>query len=67
MSRDFQQSGQAQVSANLSSYRNLYPTRGEDPYWNSFQFNNGAGANNATHVTQLTTWATPISIPNILV
>ncbi len=56
MASDFQSSGHAAVSARLSYYRNLRPTSEEDPYWNYFAFNNGAGTDDATHVAQLTTW-----------
>lgn len=54
ISRDFQNYGESVVYSSLPTYRTLRPTSAEDPYWDSFTFNNGAGVTNRTHVERLT-------------
>mgnify|MGYP003574990101 FL=1 len=56
ISRDFQTHGEGVVYASLPVYRTLLPTSAEDEYWNNFNFNNGGGTENRTHVERLTAW-----------
>ena len=52
MGYDFQNYGPGAVAANLGIYRTNLPN--EDPYWNSFVFNDANGHTNQTYVGLLT-------------
>lgn len=42
MSRDFQQGGPSRVESNLTSYKNLAPTKDENPDWAAYTFEGGS-------------------------
>jgi hypothetical protein len=50
MRSDFANGGLAFITNNLSIYRTLVPTNGEDPYWSNYQFSDGLGNVNYTYV-----------------
>ncbi|HTB86089.1 MAG TPA: hypothetical protein VK742_20755 [Candidatus Sulfotelmatobacter sp.] len=57
MSWDFSSYGPGVVTNNLSSYRALIPTSGDNPYWGNFSFTDPvAGTTNALYVAYVTNY-----------
>jgi hypothetical protein len=58
MQYDFQfAGGPGGVANSLDTYRNTFPSAGEDSYWTNFVFSDGAGGSNKTYVYRLGTFA----------
>jgi hypothetical protein len=55
MARDYRNSGEGAVYANLSSYRSDLPSLAEDPYWARFEFRNPQSGEAGIYVQRLTT------------
>src|SRR5690606_15555934 len=53
MSRDFLFGGELLVTDNLKTYRQTVPTVSDSHYWQYWQFDDGNGRNNRTHVELL--------------
>ena len=53
MARDFQKSGQKEVTDNLSAYRDLTPAGGEAAYWSNYAYRDNSGVSNKVTVTEV--------------
>jgi hypothetical protein len=50
MTYEYQASGDATVRNNISNYKTKYPLASENPVWGDYQFSDGNGTANRTHV-----------------
>ncbi len=63
MIADIEQSGEAAVIANLSTYQTNLPGTNENPYWANFQFFDAQGNSNRITVTSIDTNANTALVP----
>ena len=53
ITRDFLSGGEALVSLNLNTYRQIVPLSSDSSYWNTWEFNDGNGNLNQTYVQRV--------------